>query len=577
MSIWWDGVVPFTVELGTFDVDGGHLGIRYDNALGVLAGVEFAAHGEAGFGGGSRDQLDDHAITDEWLGAPVLAAEGEQAVLDFVPLAGAGRQVADHDVEAELVGQLLQFAFPQPHPRAVAAAAIGGDQQSGCLGIARPTDGEPPLADAIDGERRRIMVDADTHPTTIGGQVIDPVRHCAAEFLDQEVVDTDLFRAALRTIFAPIVAEIPDQFLFLGVDGDHRLLFGQSAGHLGVDVAELRIPVGMAVALRGLAVALQAVPRLIEQVADQGAADLVTLRLQRLRQPAHALAGPPQRRSRITPRRRLDQRPEIVEQCRVLGSRRFASGSRPPDPLRRFVPRQFLQAPPDRARRNPGRQRDRRDPAITRSECLGRRDQTAAPFIEKRGHRGKSLSDRFDIDHHHNIWYSNYVVNPYVTLSKVDSIISGRTLTWSAVAVKLAPDRSLLPAETGRVLLQQLALRAPQARGVVFSHLLLQRTVCRRGQRHTGVDSVQLDGRLGPAFLSSDRGTSEAGQDGNRRACDRHMFIVRPPVISNRDDFGGALGAGGPPDKDASASVGRCISGRASITARRSSGGLHFD
>src|SRR5271167_501907 len=237
MSIWWDGVVPFTVELGTFDVDGGHLGIRYDNALGVLAGVEFAAHGEAGFGGGSRDQLDDHAITDEWLGAPVLAAEGEQAVLDFVPLAGAGRQVADHDVEAELVGQLLQFAFPQPHPRAVAAAAIGGDQQSGCLGIARPTDGEPPLADAIDGERRRIMVDADTHPTTIGGQVIDPVRHCAAELLDQEVVDTDLFRAALRTIFAPIVAEISDQFLFLGVDGDHRLLFGQSAGHLGVDVA----------------------------------------------------------------------------------------------------------------------------------------------------------------------------------------------------------------------------------------------------------------------------------------------------------------------------------------------------
>jgi hypothetical protein len=37
----------------------------------------------------------------------------------------------------------------------------------------------------------------------------------------------------------------------------------------------------------------------IEQVANQGAADLVTLRLQRLRQTAHALAGPPQRRFRI--------------------------------------------------------------------------------------------------------------------------------------------------------------------------------------------------------------------------------------------------------------------------------------
>ena len=44
------------MELGAFDVDGGHLGVGYDNAAGVLAGVEFTAHGEAGFGGRSRDQ-----------------------------------------------------------------------------------------------------------------------------------------------------------------------------------------------------------------------------------------------------------------------------------------------------------------------------------------------------------------------------------------------------------------------------------------------------------------------------------------------------------------------------------------
>src|SRR5438876_8586288 len=88
-----------------------------------------------------------------------MPLEGEEAVLDFVPLAGAGRQVADHDVEAELVGQLLQFAFPQPHPRAVAAAAhslrwgrLGGDEQAGCLGVARTTDGLPPLADAVHRE-----------------------------------------------------------------------------------------------------------------------------------------------------------------------------------------------------------------------------------------------------------------------------------------------------------------------------------------------------------------------------------------------------------------------------------------
>src|SRR5690348_803731 len=87
MITWRDGVVPLAVELSTFDVDGGHVCIRYDNAAGVLAGVEFTVHREAGFGGSGRDQLGprtrsgDHAIADEWLGAPVLADKGEEAVL----------------------------------------------------------------------------------------------------------------------------------------------------------------------------------------------------------------------------------------------------------------------------------------------------------------------------------------------------------------------------------------------------------------------------------------------------------------------------------------------------------------
>ena len=37
-------------------------------------------------------------------------------------------------------------------------------------------------------------------------------------------------------------------------------------------------------------------------------------------------------------------------------------GSHVPSPLGRLVLRQFLQAPPDRARCNPGGHRDRRDP-----------------------------------------------------------------------------------------------------------------------------------------------------------------------------------------------------------------------
>ena len=112
------------------------------------------------------------------------------------------------------------------------------------------------------------MVNADAHPPGIGSEVIDPVRHRPPEFLDQKVMDPDLFRIALRTILAARVAEIADQFLFLGVDRDRRLLFRQSGGHLGVDIAELGISVRMAVALLGFTVALQAVARIVEQSSD---------------------------------------------------------------------------------------------------------------------------------------------------------------------------------------------------------------------------------------------------------------------------------------------------------------------
>src|SRR6266702_1888896 len=90
--------------------------------------------------------------------------------------------MADHDVEAELVGQLLEFAFPQPHPRPVAAPAVSSDQQSGCVGIARPADVAPPLADTVDGEGGRVVIDADAHPAGIRSKIIDPIRHCPAEF-----------------------------------------------------------------------------------------------------------------------------------------------------------------------------------------------------------------------------------------------------------------------------------------------------------------------------------------------------------------------------------------------------------
>ena len=264
------------------------------------------------------------------------------------------------------------------------------------------------------------MVDADTDPAGIRGKIIDAIGHRTTKFLDQEIVDPDRFRISLGAIFPAIVAEVADQFLLLGVDRDHRLLFCQSRTHLNVDVGELGVAVRMAVAFLGLAVALQAVARRVEQLGHQGAARLVPLLLQCLGQMPHALAGPPQRRLRIAAARWFDQRIEIAKQGRVPrfregrlltiaglrpapGRRTRSNGSswansfRPRPIVLGAMPVAFATAvmPPY--------------PAANASAAATKR----RPLVEKRRYRGKPLPDGVDIDHHNNIWYESQVANTY--------------------------------------------------------------------------------------------------------------------------------------------------------------------
>jgi hypothetical protein len=143
------------------------------------------------------DQLDDDLVADERLAAPVLGNVGEQSVLDAVPFAGAGRQMDDRHGEADLVGEALQLTFPQMNAGAVAAAAIGRDQDAIRIGIADLAEPPPPATDALDGECRRIGIDADIDPALVGGDVVDPIGRDLPQSLDFEVVDTDRLRLAL--------------------------------------------------------------------------------------------------------------------------------------------------------------------------------------------------------------------------------------------------------------------------------------------------------------------------------------------------------------------------------------------
>src|ERR1035437_8244313 len=106
--------------------------------------------------------------------------------------------------------------------------------------------------------------------------------------------------------------------LLLGVHRDHRLARRQGHGGLRIQIVELGIPIGMVATLQHLAWRLQAILELLQQPRHGPIRDLMTLRLERRRQLAGALARPAQGRHGIATRRRLDQRFQIPQQRRVM-------------------------------------------------------------------------------------------------------------------------------------------------------------------------------------------------------------------------------------------------------------------
>jgi hypothetical protein len=86
-------------------------------------------------------------------------------VLDPVPFAGPGREVADVDLKSELVGELLQLDLPESRAVAVRAARVGGDRQAGRVGVALASEVLPPAADAMHSELARIVLRSRPTPS----------------------------------------------------------------------------------------------------------------------------------------------------------------------------------------------------------------------------------------------------------------------------------------------------------------------------------------------------------------------------------------------------------------------------
>jgi len=173
------------------------------------------------------------------------------------------------------------------------AGSVGGDQQPPGGGVALLAHGSPPSADRADGEACGVVIGADADPTDIVGDVVDPVRHGAAQPGIDEVVNLDRFGPAGGTPGPAIVLEIAHQFLLLRIDRDDRLARCQERLGLGVDIAKLRVAIDVVAAFPGLAVGLQAIAHAAQQAADDRRANPVPFLCQLLREGTQA-AGCPQ-------------------------------------------------------------------------------------------------------------------------------------------------------------------------------------------------------------------------------------------------------------------------------------------
>src|SRR5215208_4993587 len=261
-----DDVVPITMEVVPLDLQLSKFLLRDLLADRVTATIEAGTHDETTVVGRVADEVDHCLVCPQGSAAPVDRDEGEQTVLDLVPLARTRREVADVDRHIELVGDPLELVLPHMRPIAVAAARVGGDEDLARLWVALRADSIPPRLDRGDRKHRRVVVNADADEPVVGGEVVYAVWDRLADRVRGEVVDVHQLGLALRLPLASSVLEVADQLLLLRVDRDDGNTSLDAALRLGVDVLELSVPIGMLGAFDGLVRRLQAVVMVAQQL-----------------------------------------------------------------------------------------------------------------------------------------------------------------------------------------------------------------------------------------------------------------------------------------------------------------------
>src|SRR5260370_11935018 len=87
--------------------------------------------------------------------------------------------MANRNIQSCLIGEFLQFQFPQPQPPPVAPTAVGGDQNRPCIRIDASAFPAPPSANGGHGKTARVMVGSHIDKTSIAPDVLNTIRRSA--------------------------------------------------------------------------------------------------------------------------------------------------------------------------------------------------------------------------------------------------------------------------------------------------------------------------------------------------------------------------------------------------------------
>ena len=117
------------MEAGSLDSEVVHFCCTDFDAERILPRIQGRLNLQSLSRGGMTDETDDDFMALERFATPVGGDVTEQAMLDLIPLTRPWRQMTDTDSKLAVVGEALQLAFPQSSPSAVAAAAVGGNEQ----------------------------------------------------------------------------------------------------------------------------------------------------------------------------------------------------------------------------------------------------------------------------------------------------------------------------------------------------------------------------------------------------------------------------------------------------------------